>query len=107
MHILDNEGNVTSLWLRQLGTHNRSHDSSGQLRTTGNTYVAQLGGDLAKWSSTDHDRFHLGVMAGYSNNHNNTQSSAGFHFSENVLVCYILTMSKKHLEYLEHIFYYQ
>lgn len=82
MNVLDNEGNVTSLWLRQVGNHNRFRDSSGQLRTTGNTYVAQLGGDLAQWSSTDHDRFHLGVMAGYGNNHNNTHSTVSGHSSK-------------------------
>jgi autotransporter family porin len=68
-------GNLTSFWLRQLGTHHQFHDSTEQLKTTGNTYVAQLGGDLTQWSSSDHDRFHLGLMGGYGNNHNNTTSS--------------------------------
>lgn len=66
---------ITSLWLRQVGRHSQFRDNSGQLRTTGNTYVAQLGGDLAQWSSNDHDRWHMGVMAGYGNNHNTTRST--------------------------------
>ena len=74
VNTLSDDGNVTSLWLRQVGTHNQFRDTSGQLHTTGSTYVAQLGGDLAQWSSTDHDRWHMGGMAGYGNNHNNTQS---------------------------------
>ncbi|RIF02879.1 autotransporter outer membrane beta-barrel domain-containing protein, partial [Shigella sonnei] len=28
-----------------------------------------LGGDLAQWSSNAQDRWHLGVMAGYANQH--------------------------------------
>ncbi|NUU69117.1 autotransporter outer membrane beta-barrel domain-containing protein [Enterobacteriaceae bacterium BIT-l23] len=88
MNVLDNAGNVTSLWLRQVGTHNRFRDSTGQLRTTGNTWVAQLGGDLAQWSSDDHDRFHLGLMAGYGNSHNNTQSSVSGHGSKGSVTGY-------------------
>ncbi|HFV4370114.1 TPA: autotransporter outer membrane beta-barrel domain-containing protein, partial [Escherichia coli] len=37
--------------------------------------VLQLGGDLAQWSSNAQDRWHLGVMAGYANQHSNTQSN--------------------------------
>lgn len=82
MNTLNTDGSVSSLWLRQVGNHNQFHDSSGQLRTTGNTYVAQLGGDLTQWSSNDRDRFHLGVMAGYGNNHNNTHSTVSGHGSK-------------------------
>ncbi|WP_061278155.1 autotransporter outer membrane beta-barrel domain-containing protein [Cedecea neteri] len=82
MNTLNTDGSVSSLWLRQVGVHNQFHDGSGQLRTTGNTYVAQLGGDLTQWSSNDRDRFHLGVMAGYGNNHNNTHSTVSGHGSK-------------------------
>lgn len=88
MNALDAEGNVTSLWLRQVGNHNQFHDNSGQLKTTGNTYVAQLGGDLAQWSSTDHDRFHLGLMAGYGNNKNNTRSGVSGYSSKGSVTGY-------------------
>lgn len=66
---------MTTLWLRQVGNHNTFHDSSAQLKTTSNTYVAQLGGDIAQWSSSDSDRLHLGVMAGYGNSKSSTQSA--------------------------------
>lgn len=72
---LTGEKKVTSMWLRQEGGHNRWHDTSGQLSTQSNRYVAQLGGDIAQWSSDGLDRLHLGIMAGYGNNHNNTKGS--------------------------------
>ncbi len=71
---LTGEKQVTSLWLRQVGTHNRWRDSSGQLKTRSNQYVVMLGGDIARWSSDGLDRGHLGLMAGYGNNHSHTRS---------------------------------
>ncbi|WP_183269174.1 autotransporter outer membrane beta-barrel domain-containing protein, partial [Buttiauxella sp. A111] len=65
---------VTSLWLRQVGGHNRSHDSSGQNKTQANRYVAQLGGDIAQWSSDGTDRFHVGIMGGYANQSSHTRN---------------------------------
>ncbi|EFC4396143.1 autotransporter outer membrane beta-barrel domain-containing protein [Escherichia coli] len=55
--------------------HERSRAGDGQLNTQANRYVLQLGGDLAQWSSNAQDRWHLGVMAGYANQHSNTQSN--------------------------------
>ena len=71
----DGKKHATSLWLRNAGGHTRFSDSSGQLKTTGNRYVMQLGGDIAKWSSNGADRFHLGVMGGYANAQSNTHSN--------------------------------
>lgn len=65
---------VTSLWLRQVGGHNGWHDGSGQLTTQSNRYVAQMGGDVARWSRDGVDRWHVGFMAGYGNNHSSTRS---------------------------------
>ncbi len=48
---------------------------AGVGNTQANRYVLQLGGDLAQWSSNAQDRWHLGVMAGYANQHSNTQSN--------------------------------
>jgi len=73
---LTGEKKVTSLWLRQVGSHNNWRDGSGQLKTQSNSYVAQLGGDVAQWSSNGLDRGHLGLMVGYANSHSNTNSSA-------------------------------
>jgi autotransporter family porin len=66
---------VTSLWLRQVGKHVGSHDGSGQLSTQSNSYVTQLGGDVAQWTRNGADRWHLGVSGGYANSRSNTQSS--------------------------------
>lgn len=56
-----------------LETFNMYVGTSGT--TQANRYVLQLGGDLAQWSSNAQDRWHLGVMAGYANQHSNTQSN--------------------------------
>ncbi|PHI32740.1 type V secretion protein A [Budvicia aquatica] len=72
--VLTGEQKVTSLWMRNVGGHNRFRDGSGQLRTTSNRYVLQLGGDIVQWSNNDLDRLHLGVMAGYGSNNSKTQS---------------------------------
>ena len=78
--MLTGEKKVTSLWMRNIGAHTRFKDGSGQLKTQSNSYVMQLGGDLAQWSSDGLDRWHLGAMAGYANSQNRTQSSlTGYH----------------------------
>lgn len=71
---LRSQGVATSMWMRHVGGHERSSAGDGQLKTQANRYVLQLGGDLAQWSSNAQDRWHLGVMAGYANQHSNTQS---------------------------------
>ncbi|MBM0493196.1 autotransporter outer membrane beta-barrel domain-containing protein [Aeromonas jandaei] len=73
--VLTGEKKVTSLWLRQVGSHNNWRDDSGQLKTQSNSYVAQLGGDVAQWTTDGLNRGHIGLMAGYGNNHNTTRSS--------------------------------
>ncbi|WP_347253630.1 autotransporter outer membrane beta-barrel domain-containing protein [Leminorella grimontii] len=73
--VLTGERRVTSLWLRQVGGHNRFRESSEQLKTQSNRYVAQMGGDIAQWYGNGNSRLHLGLMAGYGNSQNNTQSS--------------------------------
>ncbi|MCS0537329.1 intestinal colonization autotransporter adhesin MisL [Citrobacter portucalensis] len=78
--MLTGEKKVTSLWMRNVGAHTRFKDGSGQLKTQSNSYVMQLGGDLAQWSSDGLDRWHLGAMAGYANSQNRTRSNlTGYH----------------------------
>lgn len=72
--VVTGEQKETSMWMRHEGGHNRWRDGSGQLKTQGNRYVLQMGGDLAQWSQNGIDRWHLGVMAGYGNDHNSTDS---------------------------------
>lgn len=69
---LHSQGSASSMWMRHVGGHERSRAGDGQLNTQANRYVLQLGGDLAQWSSNAQDRWHLGVMAGYANQHSNT-----------------------------------
>lgn len=69
------QDSATNMWMRHVGGHERFRTGDGQLNTQANRYVLQLGGDLAQWSSNAQDRWHLGVMAGYANQHSNTQSN--------------------------------
>ncbi|EIC86228.1 autotransporter outer membrane beta-barrel domain-containing protein [Serratia sp. M24T3] len=71
---LTGEKRVTSLWLRQVGTHNGWRSNIGSLKTTSNQYVVMLGGDVAQWSNNGLDRGHIGLMGGYGNNQSNTHS---------------------------------
>ena len=71
---LTGEKKVTSMWLRNVGGHTRSKDSSGQLNIQSNRYVMQMGGDIAQWSSDGENRYHLGVMAGYANQKSNARN---------------------------------
>jgi autotransporter family porin len=86
--ILTGEQKVTSLWMRNVGGHTRFRDSSGQLKTQSNRYVLQIGGDLAQWSEDGLDRWHLGVMAGYANSQNRTNSSLTGYHSRGQITCY-------------------
>lgn len=71
---------ATSLWMRNIGGHNRSDSGNGQIATQANRYVMQLGSDLADWSSDGKDRYLLGVMGGYANQHSNSVSNiSGYH----------------------------
>lgn len=72
--VITGEQKNTSMWMRNEGGHNRWRDGSGQLKTQSNRYVVQLGGDIAQWGWNNTDRWHLGVMAGYGNDHNNATS---------------------------------
>lgn len=72
--VMTGETKNTSIWMRHEGGHNRWRDGAGQLKTQGNRYVVQLGGDIAQWGWGETDRWHLGVMAGYGNDHSNTDS---------------------------------
>ncbi|MDW2645417.1 autotransporter outer membrane beta-barrel domain-containing protein [Citrobacter sp. HN-141] len=86
--MLTGEKKVTSLWLHNVGAHTRFKDGSGQLKTQSNSYVMQLGGDLAQWSSDGLDRWHLGAMAGYANSQSRTQSSLTGYYSRGQVTGY-------------------
>lgn len=71
---LTGEEKVTSLWLRQVGGHNQWKTSDDQLKIQSNRYIAQMGGDIAQWTTNGKDRLHVGLMAGYGNDNNRTSS---------------------------------
>ena len=73
--VMTGEKKNTSMWMRHEGGHNRWRDGSGQLKTQSNRYVVQLGGDIAQWGWGKTDRWHLGVMAGYGNDHSSTDAA--------------------------------
>ena len=72
---LTGEKKVTSMWMRNAGGRNSFRMADGQNKTTANRYVLQIGGDLAQWSGDNEQRYHLGVMAGYANQHSKTINS--------------------------------
>ncbi len=71
---LSKNENATSLWIRNTGKYNKFKDESKQLNTHGKSFIVQIGGDIAQWSTNDSNRYHLGIMGGYGFNHNVTNS---------------------------------
>lgn len=71
---LINNENVSSIWVRNVGGYNKFNDKSGQLKTTGSRYILHLGGDIAQWSNSEKDRYHVGLMAGYARSSSTTDS---------------------------------
>nr|WP_265087748.1 autotransporter outer membrane beta-barrel domain-containing protein [Klebsiella pneumoniae] len=50
--VMTGEKSATSMWVRNEGGHNRSRDSSGQLKTQANRYVLQIGAILPSGART-------------------------------------------------------
>lgn len=69
------EVRTTSLWLRQEGSYSSWKDSSGQNKTRTLQFTAQLGGDVAQWTSDGGNRVHLGLMAGFGHSRSKVSSS--------------------------------
>lgn len=64
----------SKLWLRQEGGQTRFNSGGNQLKTQTNRYVVQLGDELIQGAFGDRDRWDVGIMAGYANQHANTHS---------------------------------
>lgn len=79
---LKDEGSVSSMWMRHIGGHESSSEGSGTTKTQANRYILQIGGDLAQWSADGVDRWHLGAMGGYANQHSHTRSNQSGYGSE-------------------------
>lgn len=65
---LDERGLTRStFWLRQEGGQNRFHTGEGQISSSANRYVAQMGNEFLHGTSNQTDRWGAGLMAGYGN----------------------------------------
>jgi len=64
----------SKLWLRQEGGQTRFNSGGNQLKTQTNRYVVQLGDELIQGAFGDRDRWDVGIMTGYANQHANTHS---------------------------------
>lgn len=83
-----NGAEPSTLWLRQVGSHNKFKDTSGQLSSTSNNYTTQLGGELFNSQFTGQDRFAMGVMAGYARAMGSSRSNETNYKSHNSLTGY-------------------
>ncbi|WP_156108005.1 autotransporter outer membrane beta-barrel domain-containing protein [Cedecea neteri] len=83
---LDERGLTRStFWLRQEGGQNRFHTGEGQIRSSANRYVAQMGNEFLHGTSNQTDRWGAGLMAGYGNVQGNSRSNLTGYRSESEL----------------------
>ena len=59
------EKQSTSLWMHQTFSHERSRDSTNQIRMRNTSSVTMLGGDLVQWTTSGNGMAYAGVMGGY------------------------------------------
>lgn len=76
LRLADREGRAenSSMWLRQVGSHTRFRDNSGQLKTQSNRYIIQGGGEIFDTQFTQDDRLGAGIMFGYGHTSSQTGS---------------------------------
>jgi len=83
---LDERGIARStFWLRQEGGQNRFHTGEGQISSSANRYVAQMGNEFLHGTSNQTDRWGAGLMAGYGNVQGNSRSNLTGYRSESEL----------------------
>lgn len=82
------ETRTTSMWMRNEGARGKSSMSDGQNKTSTNSYVLQLGGDVLQLSSGSMGKFNLGVMGGYANAKGQTHNSLEGYSARNSLSGY-------------------
>lgn len=69
------ENTQTSMWMRQSATHDRSHDSSGQLTMRATSAVTQIGGDIVQLNTESSAYVFAGLMAGWGTENLKSRSS--------------------------------
>ncbi|MBU4685045.1 autotransporter outer membrane beta-barrel domain-containing protein, partial [Cedecea davisae] len=69
-----------TFWLRQEGGQNRFKTGEGQIKSSANRYVAQMGNEFLHGSTNENGRWGAGLMAGYGNVSGHSSSSlTGYH----------------------------
>ncbi|WP_127960419.1 autotransporter outer membrane beta-barrel domain-containing protein, partial [Serratia microhaemolytica] len=98
----------SSVWLRQVGGRNKFTDSSGQISSTSERYVAQLGGEVLQARLMEQDRLAIGVVAGYGNSNGDSEAKKS-HYSSGqslngynlgIYATWYLNASERHSPYL-------
>jgi len=72
---LTGEKTQTSMWMRETISHERSHDSTGQLSMRSNTSVTQIGGDIVQLNTSGNGYVFAGLMAGWGTQDLKSRSS--------------------------------
>lgn len=72
---LTGEQTQTSMWMRQSVSHQRSHDSTGQLSMRSTTSVTQIGGDIVQLNTGESGYVFAGLMAGWGTQDLKSRSS--------------------------------
>ena len=75
LDVLTGEKKASSLWVRYNYGHNRFNDTTGQLSTSSDRNVVQIGGDIAQWNASRDGRVNVGIMAGYGKVSGDTSSA--------------------------------
>jgi autotransporter family porin len=71
---------VGSFWLRQEGGQNNFRAAEGQIQSSANRYVAQMGNEFLNGTTGATGRWGAGLMAGYANVSGNSRSTlTGYH----------------------------
>ncbi|HGU0999305.1 TPA: autotransporter adhesin AIDA-I, partial [Escherichia coli] len=75
----------SSVWMKVVGGRTSGHLSDGQNKTTTNSFVNQIGGDIYKINSERLGLFTLGVMGGYANAKGKTINHTNDKVARNIL----------------------
>lgn len=76
------EGKVPSGWVRIVGNHTDSRAAGGVLDQDTDSYLVHFGGELAAWSNSGNDRWHLGLMGAYGES--KTDTSVTYHTPQSI-----------------------
>lgn len=85
-------GHADGLWMRHVGNTTSFNINSDQMKVRTNRYVIQLGMDMADWSATGLDRWHVGGMVGYGNAKSNIRSSVTHYRTDSTVEGYSVGM---------------